>query len=120
MPDRFTFEVKGLSEDLRVARFAGHEGLSELFRFEILVVSEAQVGASDVIEQPALLTMAADASGNRFVHGIVSRFEMGDAGKKLTSYRLTLVPKAWRLLHRYDCRIFQELTAPAIIQKVLE
>src|SRR5690348_10677937 len=77
------------------------------------------MGAEDVIQKPACLTMAADADERRHVHGIVSRVEVGDTGKKLTSYRLSLVPRVWLLLHRHDCRIFQELTAPEIIEKVL-
>jgi type VI secretion system secreted protein VgrG len=118
--DRFLFEVQGLSQTLRVARFAGQEGLSELFHFELILMSEeGALSFNDVIAQPALMTMRADDDHPRLVHGIVSRFEQGDMGKRLTAYRLTLVPKAWKLQHRFDCRIFQELTAPEIIEQVL-
>jgi type VI secretion system secreted protein VgrG len=54
------------------------------------------------------------------VHGVVARIEVGDQGKRLTFYRATLVPRAWRLLHRHDCRIFQELSVPEIVQRVLQ
>ncbi len=64
--------------------------------------------------------MRADEDEPRFVHGVVARMRQGDSGKKLTTYQLTIVPRPWRLLHRQDCRIFQELTAPEIIKKVLE
>jgi type VI secretion system secreted protein VgrG len=118
--DRFLFEVQGLSSTLRVARFVGQEGLSELFHFELVLMSEeSALGFDDVIAKPAVLTMRADDDHPRLVHGLVSRFEQGDAGKKLTAYRLTLVPKVWKLQHRFDCRIFQELTAPEIIKQVL-
>lgn len=119
--DRYLFAVLGLSQSLRVARFSGHEGLSELFHFDVILMTDDDAVAFDqVMAQPARLTLRADDGHDRHVHGIVSRFEQGEAGKKLTAYRVTLVPKAFRLLHRADCRIFQELAAPEIIQKVLE
>ena len=121
LSDRFLFEVEGCSQTLRVVRFAGEEGLSELFRFEVIVASEdGAVAGGDLLGKPALLTMRADDSEPRYVHGIVARLRQGDSGKKLTTYHLTIVPRAWRLLHRHDCRIFQELTATEIIKKVFE
>lgn len=121
LSDRFLFEVEGLSQTLRVVRFAGQEGLSELFRFEMIIASEeGALAFDDMIGKPALLTMRADEGEPRYVHGLVARVRQGDFGKKLTTYHLTIVPRAWRLLHRHDCRIFQALTAPDIIKKVLE
>ncbi|APR82344.1 VgrG protein [Minicystis rosea] len=119
--DHFLIEIQGLGSDLlRVARFTGSEGVSELFQFDLTVVSEnPAVAFADTIGKPVLVTLLGNGEP-RYVHGMVARFEQGDAGKKLTSYRVTVVPKAWRLLHRRDCRIFQELSAPDIIKKVLE
>lgn len=118
--DRFLFEVTGLSQTLRVVRFAGREGLSELFHFEIVLASEDGIAAADVVGKTALLSLKTDEGELRYVHGIVSRFVCGDSGKKLTLYHLTLVPKPWRLLHRQDCRIFQEQTAPEILESVFK
>ena len=121
LSDRFLFEINGLSQTLRVVRFEGQEGLSELFRFEVIVACEDDaVGFDGVLGQPALLTMVADEGEPRYVHGLVARLRQGDFGKKLTTYHVTIVPRPWRLLHRHDCRIFQELTAPEIIKRVLE
>ncbi|MFT3766879.1 MAG: type VI secretion system tip protein TssI/VgrG [Minicystis sp.] len=119
--DHFLFEIQGLGSDLlRVARLHGTEGVSDLFHFDLTVVSEdPAVAFAGAIGKPALLTLLGDGEP-RYVHGMVARFEQGDAGKKLTAYRVTIVPKAWRLLHRRDCRIFQNLTAPDIIKQVLE
>lgn len=118
--DHFLFEIEGLDSALRVARFAGTEAVSELFRFDLTIVSEdPAISFESVIGKPALLTLLGQDEP-RYVHGMVARFEQGDAGKKHTAYRVTIVPKPWRLLHRHDCRIFQELSAPDIIKKVLE
>jgi len=117
--DRFLFEVTGLSQTLRVVRFAGREGLSELFQFELVIACEdGAIAAADVVGKPALLSLKTDDGDLRYVSGVIARFACGDSGKKVTLYHLTLVPKHWRLLHRNDCRIYQELTAPEIIEKV--
>jgi type VI secretion system secreted protein VgrG len=120
LTDRFLFEIKGVSDALRVVRFTGHEGLSELFRFDLVLACEnPAVDLASAIGQPALLTMQRGGDP-RYLHGMIARCVEGEAGTKLTSYHVTVVPKPWLLLHRFDCRIFQELTAPQIIQKVLE
>jgi type VI secretion system secreted protein VgrG len=120
LADRFLFEVEGLSQTLRVTQFSGHEGLSELFRFDVqLYCEDGAIAFDDVVGRPACLTIA-DAANPRFVHGIVARFEQGEMGKKLTPYHITLVPRAHHLELRSDQRIFQELTAPEIVKKVLE
>jgi type VI secretion system secreted protein VgrG len=118
---KFTFEVDGLGPATSVARFDGHESVSQLFHFQLLLTSsDGQIAGADVIGKPALLTLAMDQSEPRHIHGIVSRFEHGEEGHKLSTYQATLVPKVWRLQHRRDSRIFQEMTVPEIIEKVLE
>jgi type VI secretion system secreted protein VgrG len=118
---RFTFEIEGLSEPTWVARFEGEEAISQLFHFQVLLTSkDPNIAFADVIGKPALLTLDTSESEPRHVHGIVSRFVLGDEGKKFTAYHATLVPSVWRLLHRHDSRIFQEMTVPEIIEKVLK
>ena len=117
----FKFEIQGLGTTTWVVRLEGEEAISELFRFELTLTSEdPQIPFADVIGMPALLTLATDGSEPRYVHGIVSRFRQAEDGKKRSTYHATLVPKLWRLLHRHDSRIFQALSVPDIIKKVLE
>jgi type VI secretion system secreted protein VgrG len=119
--DRFLFEIEGASQSLRVVRFAGHEGLSELFQLDLLIASDdSAVAGEQVLGSPALFTMLGPEDENHAIHGMVCRFEQGDYGKKYALYHMTVVPRVWRLQHRSDCRIFQALTAPEIISKVLE
>jgi type VI secretion system secreted protein VgrG len=114
---QFSFEVEGLPRLLRVASFEGVESMSQLFHFDITFVSEEKAIPFDrVVGRRARLVL----HGRRRIHGIVSRFAQGQAGKQLVAYHATLVPTVWRLLHRHDCRIFQELTIPEIVTRVLE
>src|SRR3954470_21139760 len=118
---KLTFAIEGLEPTTHVVRVDGEEGLSQLFQFHLLLVSdETDIQFSGVIGKAALLTLTTDGSEPRHVHGIVSRFAHGEGGKKHNAYRATLVPALWPLHHRHDSRIFQELTAPEIIEKVLK
>ncbi|WP_437806619.1 type VI secretion system Vgr family protein [Sorangium sp. So ce1078] len=113
------FQVDGLEPELRVTRFEGREGISELFHFDILVVShEKDIAFADVVGKTALLTWRVDEQP-RHVHGVVASFEQGEEGKRLTAYHATVVPEVSRLKHRRNSRIFQALSTPEIVEKVL-
>src|SRR6185503_2572938 len=104
-----------------VARFEATEAISALFEVELMLTSEEKdIAFSDVIGQPALLTLETDGSAPRHIHGMVSRFRHAEDGKKRSVYHATLVPKLWRLRHRHDSRIFQAKTVPDILQEVLK
>lgn len=113
------FQVDGLDHELRVTRFEGREGISELFHFDVLVVcSEKDIAFADVVGKPALLTWRV-GDLPRHLHGVVASFEQGEEGKRLTAYRLTVVPDVSRLKHRRNSRIFQALSTPEIVEQVL-
>ncbi|HEY3820075.1 MAG TPA: type VI secretion system tip protein TssI/VgrG [Polyangiaceae bacterium] len=121
MPDASTLAlaIQGITDDLMVLHFEGHEGMSQLFEFEITFSCADALTFADVVRKAATLTMHVDQDTPRVVHGIVSRLEQENPQAKTTQYRLTLVPRAWQLLHRMNCRIFQDMTAPKIVDAVL-
>ncbi|MGK3992639.1 type VI secretion system Vgr family protein [Sorangium sp. So ce1024] len=113
------FQVDGLEHELRVTRFEGREGISELFHFDVLVASqERDIAFADVVGKTALLTWQVGEQP-RYLHGVVASFEQGEEGKRLTAYHATIVPDVSRLKHRRNSRIFQALSTPEIIDKVL-
>ncbi|WP_437571832.1 type VI secretion system Vgr family protein [Sorangium sp. So ce542] len=114
-----TFQIEGIGGDLRVVHFEGQEAISELFRFDITLVSLAgDLALGAAVGRRASLGFRFGDDVRR-VHGIIAHFELGEEGKKLTTYRAVLVPDVFRLLHRRDSRIFQELAVPDILKKVL-
>ena len=126
MPDinnhtTITFQADSLASPTYVTQLDGAEAMSELFQIEIVFTSEDKtIVLADVVGSPALLTIAPNKGEARHVHGIVSRFRHVDEGKKVSVYHATLVPKLWRLRHRHDSRIFQALSVPDILEKVLK
>ena len=116
----FTFEAGKLdTEVLRVLRFRGTEGISELFRFDLDLVSGDPEVNFDVVGEKAVLSWKG-TEGERRVHGIIASFEQTSQGKNLTHYAARLVPKVWTLRLCQQSRIFQNLSTPDILKKVLE
>lgn len=117
---RFTLSVGGRPEPLPVAEIEGREQISRLFEFRLVLVAEdGEIDFATVLDQPALLTMRGSGEP-RQVHGVIRRFQQAESGKQLTVYEATLVPTVFRLSQRRDSRIFQVLTAPEIIARVLD
>lgn len=99
----------------------GHEAISELFRFELKVLSELKkpVAFDKVLGQPATVEIVLQDGQKRHVDGIVCGMKQGRRDETFLHYELTLVPKLWLLTLRHQSRIFQRLTVPEILKKVL-
>ena len=117
---QLAFQVAGGEVDrFHVVRYCGTEGLCQLYRFEIELVSvETAFAFDDVVGKSAVLSINT-AQGQRWFHGVISRFEMTGETSGQTYFRTELVPAVWLLTHRYNSRIFQGKTVPEIISDVL-
>ncbi len=116
----FTFQVEGQPPDLfAVVRFDGHEAMSELYRFDIdLVSSNSDIDSDAIVNHSAVLMVERDGDVRHF-HGIVSRFSEGDRGPEFVQYSVVLSPRLINLMHPVQCQIFQEKDIKTIISDVL-
>jgi len=114
----FSLTLEGVEHDFQVLEFQGREAISQPYRFDLELVSERpDLDLESLLHRPAFLAFAPDGSG---IHGLVHRIAQDESGKRLTRYRLTLVPQLAYLAHRTNQRIFQHLTVPQIVAQVLE
>ena len=114
----FTLSLEGIEHDFKVLEFRGREAISQPYRFELELVSERpDLNLESLLHRPAFLAFAPDGSG---IHGLAHQAAQGESGKRLTRYRLTLVPQLAYLAHRTNQRIFQHLSVPQIVAQVLE
>ncbi|PCC71556.1 type VI secretion system secreted protein VgrG [Nannocystis exedens] len=111
----FTLDVGGAT--LRVVRFTGHEAISSPFEFR-LEVAGVDLDTEGMLGQSALLTIEG-AEVPRHVHGIIYEAEYIGHTRDFDLYALRLGPSAHLLLHRSDCRIFQDKTTQQIVSEVL-
>ncbi len=120
-PD-FIFRVPSLSEpeELEVFSFSGTEKISELFRFEIKLISrDREVPFDKVVNQPAVLMLK---RGDELVQiqGLVTEFHQGgDVDRDYAGYYAVLQPRVWVLGCYYQSRVFQNMSVPDIIERVL-
>ncbi|HYO62031.1 MAG TPA: type VI secretion system tip protein TssI/VgrG, partial [Pyrinomonadaceae bacterium] len=101
--------------------FRGQEGISELFRFELTMHSENRAIALDsLVGKNVSVKIVHDNGKERHVHGIVSSFTQGGSSPNFAHYHATVVPWLWLLTRTTDCRIFQNMSVPDIIQKIFQ
>jgi type VI secretion system secreted protein VgrG len=100
--------------------FEGEERVSDLFRFELgLLTDDPGFSMDRLLNQPAVVSIILHDDSDRNFHGIISHIEeMETRSEGETLYRATMVPWAWLLTLFDDCRIFQNMTVPDIVQKV--
>ncbi|OQR28014.1 type IV secretion protein Rhs [Pseudomonas sp. Bc-h] len=110
--------LKG-EQQLLLDSFTGSEAVSELFSFELQLLSHsAHIELKSLIGQPAQIQIELADGGTRFLDGCISRFSFEGSDGGLASYSATLSPWMWDLSRRQDSRIFQEQTVEEIIRAV--
>jgi type VI secretion system secreted protein VgrG len=123
---------------LSVRRFSVHEAISGLFTVSVWARSESpSIDLEAIIGQPASLRIVsgwlhARLGGARLWTGIVSSIEQVQAvqpgavldptlkSRELSTYSLRIVPDLWMLTQRRNYRIFQHLSIPDILDRLLE
>ncbi|HEX7866491.1 MAG TPA: type VI secretion system tip protein TssI/VgrG [Variovorax sp.] len=106
-------------DDLLLDTFQATEGLSQLFACSLTMRSaESALSAADLIGTSATVTLQRPEKEARFFNGIVSRFTYMGSSKDFATYTLELVPRMWLLTLGRDRVIYQNMTAPQIMEKV--
>ena len=121
---RFLELQTALGTDILVAeRLSGHEALGRMFEHTVTALAGTDdFSIDDLIGTPASLRIDSgtlQGEDSRYLHGIVSEvFHIGFDHQGLSRYQLTLVPWLWLLTRTSDCRIFQKVNVPEIVQQV--
>jgi len=114
----FTLLIPYVPNDFKVLAFDGLEAISVLYAIQVELVSErSDFDVERLLSQPAFLQFGLKGEG---IHGRIEEVRVGESGKRLTRYSLTLVPALYYLQYSFNQRIFQHLTVPQIIEQVLK
>ena len=116
------------TDKLLITGMQGNEGISRLFNFELSLVSEDKgIPFADIIGKGVTVSIELPSGDWRYFNGIISSFSQvsgdttsSDDTTRAAFYRANLVPKLWLLTRSAELRIFQNLTVPEIIEKVLK
>lgn len=107
---------------LLLQSFSGQEAISTLFQFDLDLIAENRqnVAFDKVLGQKVNIELLLPDGGTRYFHGIVSSFSQGSRGDRFTNYQAEMVPQFWLLTHTERSRIFQQISIPDILKKVLQ
>ena len=106
------------AETLALGAFQLHEQISRLFQIEAELASEDDIDLDKVVGQKATIRLNIGDHEKRYFDGFLGRLVQVANEGHYTRYRATIVPWLWFLTRTSDCRIFQEKTAPQIIEEV--
>src|SRR5690606_30842957 len=98
--------------------FAGREYISDIFEFEIEVLSEnLAVSPESVMGKSGTVTVQ-NEQGRQF-NGFIKSFSFGEIqADNLRQYRMVMVPWLWFLTQTNNHRIFQEMNTKDIVSQV--
>ncbi|MBL8733438.1 MAG: type VI secretion system tip protein VgrG [Planctomycetes bacterium] len=114
-----SFECSLGADALLLRWMRGSELVSGLSRFEVGLQSERRdIDAHEMVGKGATVMVETANGEKRHLHGIVTRFSLGSRDSRLTEYQAELHPWLWLLTRRSNCRIFQNLSVPQIVEKV--
>jgi type VI secretion system secreted protein VgrG len=125
------------SAPLLLERFVGKEMLSAPFQFHVTILSTIDhVDLKKLLRTPATVFVNLPDGSQRPFHAVFRSLTQAKEGegenterqpsaisnpsRDLTVYTGILVPKFWFLSLNSDCRIFQNMTVPAIVEKLLK
>lgn len=121
--------VKGCGSALDVLAFEGDEALSTPFRYRIeFTSSDHAIAREAMLMKPGSLTLQAPVDQGygikvqqpvRTLQGVVTGFERLSTSKDETRYALTLRPRLALLDRSHQNAIYQDMSVPQIVEKIL-
>lgn len=107
-------------DELLLESFEGAEYISDLFEFQLEVLSRNHsIKPEQLIGKT--LTITLQSGQKRTFNGYVSHFSYGELkADNLRGYRLTMVPWLWFLSKTRNSRIFEEQTTDKIVTQVFK
>ncbi len=102
--------------------FTGQEAISRPFSFQLQCVAEnaKKVPFEGLLGQKITVEIALPGGSKRWINGSCHRVAQGGRDATFTRYLLDLVPEPFLLSRKTQSRIFQHLSIPDILKKVLK
>ena len=113
--------VTPLGPDLLFKQMSGEESLGRLFEYRVDLLSpKPDIKPDQMLGQGLTVKIEQSDGEARCFNGYVTRFSSGAYNGKHYAYQAVIRPWTWILTRKTDCRIFQDMTVPQILNKVFE
>ncbi|MEA1892064.1 MAG: type VI secretion system tip protein TssI/VgrG [Campylobacterota bacterium] len=114
------FSFKADDYKLEVVSFKGTQAISELYRYEIELISkDTKIDFDKVLQAEVCLTLHDKDNEDTYIHGVLENFEVYQKVDEYVYYRAMLVPKLWWLSIAHHQQIFLKKNVPDILEEVL-
>lgn len=120
--NRFLFLNTPLGPDkLLIESYTGHEAISELFSFQLELLSEDHgIDFAALLGRKVHFGVAGpEGAEERHIHGIVTSFAQLPSRERVARYRAVVSPDVWKLTRKRQSRVFQHLSVPETLVAVL-
>ena len=95
------------------------EELSRIGEYRLNLLSlKNDINLDDILGKNVTVKVALQDDSTRYFNGFVTRFSAGGTHGRYRRYFATVNTWPWFMSRTADCRIFQEMTVPEIVQKV--
>ena len=121
MPTPISLTTPLAPHALRFESMTHSSGLSALEETQLQLISESvDLKPEDLLGQTVDVAIELRDGSQRHVCGYVAEFGLGRHVGRYFGYQAKVVPWLWFLTRRSDCRIFQDMTVPEIVEKVFK
>ncbi|MGE0431411.1 MAG: type VI secretion system tip protein TssI/VgrG [Planctomycetota bacterium] len=117
-------------DPLIVRKLVGDEGISQLFRYELELVSRnAALDEQELLQNPATISImqgvtlaGSESRGYRTIaiHGTVTRLRQAERVQKWTIYHATVRPRMWRLTQYRGSQVWTDLDIRGLIKACMQ
>ena len=95
------------------------EELSRVSEYQLDLLSlKHDINLDQILGKNVTVKLALQSGETRYYNGYVTRFSQGGMHGRYRRYSATVHPWLWFLSRTADCRIFQEMTVPKIVEKI--
>ncbi|MBK8916159.1 MAG: type VI secretion system tip protein VgrG [Phycisphaerales bacterium] len=116
---RIAIETPLGTDALLLTSVEGVEEISRLFTYQVRMISERErIEPAEIVGKNVTIVLRDVDDEPRYLNGFVRHFVNRGRGDRATTYYAEVVPWLWFLTRRSDCRIFQNMTVPQIVQEV--
>jgi type VI secretion system secreted protein VgrG len=115
--ERASIEVGGTQ--LEVVALTGEEGISRLFRFDVICAAPRAEDIGALIAKPAAISLRDGFGAERRVTGLVAEASMRVSDEGTMELKLVVRPDAYRLTLGRMSRVFQKSDVTQIVGKIL-
>jgi type VI secretion system secreted protein VgrG len=115
------FTFKTTIDKFSVLSFEGQETISQPYHYIIKLVSpDVEIDINTLAKKRACLAIQNAEGQHKYINGIIGQIALESIAVNHARYEVHLYPVLWLLGYRRQSRIYQQMSVPDIVKKVLE